>query len=478
MWHKEVRTPRERGSDDNSTMTSTHHTQTRRPLACIVLAAGKGTRMKSELPKVLHKVAGRSMVGHVVAAASALAPERIVVVVGPGMEDVAAEVAPHATVVQESQLGTADAVMAARPLVEGFDGDVLVVYGDTPLVTPATLSRMTEARDGASGDPAVVVLGMRPDDPGAYGRLIQGADGGLEAIVEYLDATEDQRAVTLCNAGLMAFDGRRLFALLDAIGNDNAKGEFYLTDAVAVARAAGHACRVVEASAEEVVGVNSRAELAAVERLMQHRLRAAAMAGGATLADPETVYFSHDTRLGRDVTVGQNVVFGPGVEVGDRVEIRPFCHLEEVRVASGALIGPYARLRPGADIGPDVHIGNFVEVKNARIDQGAKVNHLTYIGDASVGAKANIGAGTITCNYDGFFKSHTEIGAGAFIGSNSALVAPVTIGAGAIVGAGSVVTRDVPADALTVERSKQSVHEGWAAGFRTRRAAEKAARSK
>jgi bifunctional UDP-N-acetylglucosamine pyrophosphorylase/glucosamine-1-phosphate N-acetyltransferase len=458
------------------------HTDSSRPFACIILAAGKGTRMKSDRPKVLHEVAGRSMVDHVVAAASALAPELIVVVVGPGMDDVAAEVAPHATVVQQRQLGTADAVLAARPLLDGFAGDVVVAYGDTPLVTPATLSSMIEARGGQGGgsgdDPAVVVLGMRPAEPGAYGRLILGEDGGLEAIVEYLDATEEQRAVTLCNAGLMAFDGGRLFSLLDGIGSDNAKGEFYLTDAIAVARAAGHACRVVEGPAEEVIGVNSRAELAVVERLMQGRLRAAAMAGGATLADPETVYFSHDTRLGRDVTVGQNVVFGPGVEVGDRVEIRPFCHFERVRVASGAQIGPYARLRPGADIGPDAHIGNFVEIKNARIDQGAKVNHLTYIGDATVGAKANIGAGTITCNYDGFFKSHTEIGAGAFIGSNSALVAPVTIGAGAIVGAGSVVTRDVPAEALTVERAKQAVYEGWATSFRTRRAAEKAAKSK
>ena len=458
-------------------MTLTHHTETRRPLACIILAAGKGTRMKSDQPKVLNKVAGRSMVAHVVAAASMLAPEKIVVVIGPGMDSVAAEVAPHATVVQENQRGTGDAVMAARGLLEGFKGDVLVAYGDTPLVTAKTLGAMVQARSDAS-DPAVVVLGMRPPAPGAYGRLILGTDGGLDAIVEYLDASEEQRAVTLCNAGLMAFDGGRLFGLLDSIGSDNAKGEFYLTDAVAVARAAGHACRVVEADANEVVGVNSRAELAEVERLMQSRLRAAAMADGATLADPETVYFSHDTRLGRDVVVGQNVVFGPGVEVADRVEIKPFCHLEEVTVASGAVIGPFARLRPGAEIGPDAHIGNFVEIKNARIHEGAKVNHLTYIGDATVGAKANIGAGTITCNYDGFFKSHTEIGAGAFIGSNSSLVAPVTIGDGAIIGAGSVVTRDVPAASLAVSRGRQSIHEGWAASFRTRRAAEKAAKAR
>lgn len=458
-------------------MTLTHHTETRRPLACIILAAGKGTRMKSDRPKVLHKVAGRSMVAHVVAAASLLAPEKIVAVIGPGMESVAAEVAPHATVVQENQRGTGDAVMAARALLEGFDGDVLVAYGDTPLVTAKTLGAMVQARREAS-DPAVVVLGMRPAVPGAYGRLILGADGGLDAIVEYLDATEEQRAVTLCNAGLMAFDGARLFGLLDSIGSDNAKGEYYLTDAVAVARAAGHACRVVEAPADEVVGVNSRAELAEVELIMQRRLRTAAMAAGATLADPDTVYFSHDTRLGRDVLVGQNVVFGLGVDVADRVEIKPFCHLEEVTVSPGAIIGPFARLRPGAEIGPDAHIGNFVEIKNARVHEGAKVNHLTYIGDATVGAKANIGAGTITCNYDGFFKSHTEIGAGAFIGSNSSLVAPVTIGDGAIIGAGSVVTRDVPAASLAVARGRQSIYEGWAASFRTRRAAEKAAKGK
>jgi bifunctional UDP-N-acetylglucosamine pyrophosphorylase/glucosamine-1-phosphate N-acetyltransferase len=458
-------------------MTLTHHTETRRPLACIILAAGKGTRMKSDLPKVLHKVAGRSMVAHVVAAASLLAPEKIIAVIGPGMESVAAEVAPHATVVQENQRGTGDAVMAARALLDGFDGDVLVAYGDTPLVTDRTLGAMVQARREAS-DPAVVVLGMRPAAPGAYGRLILGAEGGLDAIVEYLDATEEQRAVTLCNAGLMAFDGARLFGLLDSIGSDNAKGEYYLTDAVAVARAAGHACRVVEAPADEVVGVNSRAELAEVELIMQRRLRAAAMAAGATLADPETVYFSHDTRLGRDVLVGQNVVFGLGVDIADKVEIKPFCHLEEVIVSPGAIIGPFARLRPGAEIGPDAHIGNFVEIKNARVHEGAKVNHLTYIGDATVGSKANIGAGTITCNYDGFFKSHTEIGAGAFIGSNSSLVAPVTIGEGAIIGAGSVVTRDVPAASLAVARGRQSIYEGWASSFRTRRAAEKAAKGK
>ncbi|HYD70817.1 bifunctional UDP-N-acetylglucosamine diphosphorylase/glucosamine-1-phosphate N-acetyltransferase GlmU [Azospirillum sp.] len=444
-----------------------------RPLACVILAAGKGTRMKSDLPKVLHRVAGRPMVGHVLAAVAELDPDHVVVVVGPGMDDVAAAVAPYPTAVQEQQRGTADAVRAAFGLLEGFNGDVLVLYGDTPLVTPETLRAMVNARRQA-GNPAVVVLGMRPDDPGAYGRLILNARGGLEKIVEYLDASEEERAVTLCNAGLMAFDGARMTGLINRIGNANAKGEFYLTDVVQIARTEGLPCAVVEGTPAEVIGVNSRAELAEVERIMQRRLRKAAMDNGATLIDPDSVFFSPDTRLGRDVVVGPNVVFGPGVTVADRVEIKPFCHLEQVSVASGAVIGPYARLRPGAEIGEDAHIGNFVEIKNARIEAGAKVNHLTYIGDARVGAKANIGAGTITCNYDGFGKYHTDIGAGAFIGSNSSLVAPVKVGDGAIVGAGSVVTTDVEGDAMAVARGRQQAYPGWAARFRERKRAEKA----
>jgi bifunctional UDP-N-acetylglucosamine pyrophosphorylase/glucosamine-1-phosphate N-acetyltransferase len=438
---------------------------TNRPLACVILAAGKGTRMKSDLPKVLHRVAGRPMVGHVLSAVQTLDPDHVVVVVGPGMEEVAAAVTPCPTAVQEEQLGTADAVRAAFGLLEGFTGDVIVLYGDTPLVTPETLRAMVAARRRAE-DPAVIVLGMRPENPGAYGRLILDSEGGLERIVEYLDASDAERAVTLCNAGLMAFDGSRMFELIGRIGNDNAKGEYYLTDVVQIARAEGMACAVVEAEPAEVVGVNSRAELAEVEKLLQRRLRLAAMAAGATLVDPDSVFFSADTRLGRDVVVGPNVVFGAGVTVGDRVEIRPFCHLEQVTIDSGAQIGPYARLRPGARIGADVHIGNFVEIKNATIEPGAKINHLTYVGDARVGAKANIGAGTITCNYDGFNKSHTDIGAGAFIGSNTALVAPVSVGDGAIVGAGSVVTANVEADALVVSRARQQSYSGWAARFR------------
>ncbi len=446
---------------------------THRPLACVILAAGKGSRMKSDLPKVLHRVAGRPMIGHVLAAVKALDPDHVVVVVGPGMDAVAEAVAPFPTAVQAEQRGTADAVRSAFGLLEGFTGDVVVLYGDTPLVTPDTLRAMVAARRQA-GDPAVVVLGMRPADPGAYGRLVLNPRGGLEKIVEYLDATEEERRVTLCNAGLMAFDGARMFDLVGRIGNTNAKGEYYLTDVVEIARGAGMGCAVVEAAPAEVVGVNSRAELADVEALMQRRLRRAAMDGGATLTDPDSVTFSVDTRLGRDVVVGPCVVFGPGVTVGDRVEIKPFSHLEQVRVEAGAQIGPFARLRPGAEIGPDAHIGNFVEVKNARIEAGAKVNHLTYIGDARVGAGANIGAGTITCNYDGFTKSLTDIGAGAFIGSNSSLVAPVTVGDGAIVGAGSVVTSDVEADALVVSRGRQQAYPGWARRFRERKRNEKA----
>ena len=449
---------------------------TDRKLACVVLAAGKGTRMKSDMPKVLHPIAGWPMVRHVLAAAEALAPERLVVVVGPGMEDVAKAVAPWPTAVQTNQRGTADAVKAALPALEGFDGDVLVVYGDTPLITADTLAAMAAALHGA-GDPAMVVLGMRPDDPAQYGRLVQTAGGSLEAIVEFADATAAQRAIGLCNGGLMAFRGAHLAGLLNAIGSDNAKGEFYLTDAVAVARGKGMACAVVEGSAQEVLGINSRAELAQAERQMQQRLRTRAMAEGATLIDPETVYFSMDTALGRDVVVHPQVIFGPGVTVGDRTEILGFCHFTGAKIAAGAVLGPFARLRPGAEIGADAHIGNFVEVKNTVIGEGAKANHLTYLGDTDVGARSNIGAGTITCNYDGFFKHRTEIGEEVFIGSNTALVAPVTVGDRANVGAGSVVSRDVEPDALAVERAEQRNVSGWARKYRAAKQAAKQRKS-
>jgi len=447
--------------------------------AAVVLAAGLGTRMKSRLPKVMHPVAGRPMVGHLIDRLAEFGAERTIFVVSPGMEQVGRFVAPAETVIQDPPLGTGHAVLAARAALAGFDGDVLVLFGDTPLLTESTMRAMADARH-AGGDPAVVVLGFRPDDPAEYGRLVTDADGTLHSIVEFRDANEAQRAIGLCNAGIMAIDGKRLFDLLDAVGNDNAKGEYYLTDIVAVARGKGWGCAVVETDdPAEVMGVNSRADLARAEAAMQDRLRAAAMANGATLTDPETVWFSFDTRLGRDVTVGPNVVFGPGVTVADGVEIRAFSHIEGATIAEGALIGPFARLRPGADIRRDVHIGNFVEIKEALIEEGAKANHLSYIGDSRVGPAANIGAGTITCNYDGFFKDRTDIGAGAFIGSNTALVAPVKVGDGAIVGAGSVITRDVAKDALAVTRAEQAERPGWAVKFRTRRqAAKDAARGK
>jgi len=402
-----------------------------------------------------------------------LAPERAVVVVAPGMEPVAASVAPVPTVVQREALGTGDAVKAALPVLGGFDGDVLVLYGDTPLVGAATMQRMLDRR-AAPDAPAVVVLGMRPAGPNEYGRLIAAPDGTLDAIVEWREADEAQRACVLCNSGVMAIDGTRLADLLRRLRPDNAKAEYYLTDIVALARSDGAVCAVVEGPVDELLGINSRAELAAAEAVVQQGLRAAAMAGGATLPMPETVYLCHDTRLGRDVTVGPFTVFGPGVTVADHVEIKGFCHIEGATVAAGAVVGPYARLRPGAAIGEEAHIGNFVEVKNAVVERGAKANHLSYIGDARVGAGANIGAGTITCNYDGFLKYRTDIGAGAFIGSNTALVAPVRIGDGAIVGAGSTVSRDVPADALALERSPVEERPGWAARFRQAKAREKA----
>jgi len=433
--------------------------------AAVVLAAGKGTRMKTELPKVLHKLAGRPMIAHVLANLAPLGCERIVVVVGPGMESVGGAVAPHATALQAEPLGTGHAVLAAWSALEGFAGDVLVVYGDCPFISSATIGKLIARRRAADG-PAVVVLGMRPADPAQYGRLVLGADGLLEAIVEYRDANAEQRAITLCNSGVMAIDGARLFGLLDRVGNANAKGEYYLTDIVAIARADGAACAVVEAPADELIGINSRAELAAAEAILQNRLRAQAMENGATLTDPQSVFLSYDTRLGRDVVVGPNVVFGPGVEVADGAEIKAFSHLEGAKVAGGAAIGPFARLRPGTVVGEKARIGNFVEAKNAQVGAGAKANHLTYLGDAVIGPGANVGAGTITANYDGFNKHKTEIGADVSIGSNTVLVAPVKVGRGAIVGAGSVITQSVSPDALALGRGRQTEKPGWAAKFR------------
>jgi bifunctional UDP-N-acetylglucosamine pyrophosphorylase/glucosamine-1-phosphate N-acetyltransferase len=444
-----------------------------RPLAVIILAAGQGTRMKSSLHKVLHPVAGRPMLLHLLASVGELAPERQVVVVGAGREQVEKAVAATGAIVavQDAQLGTGHAVAQAHDALAGFAGDVLILYGDVPLVSADTMRAMLD-RLSRGDEPRAVVLGFRPDDAAAYGRIIADGQGIIEKMVEYKDASEGERAVTLCNSGLMAVRSTDLFVLLDQIGNNNAAGEYYLPDIVMLP---GGASAVIETDAWEVAGVNSRIELAGVEAMWQARRRIEAMREGVTLIAPETVFFAHDTVLGRDVVVEPNVVFGPGVTVADDVTIHAFSHLEGASVASGAQVGPYARLRPGADIGPKAKVGNFVEIKKARLDEGAKVNHLSYIGDADVGAGANIGAGVITCNYDGYFKYRTEIGAGAFVGSNSALVAPASIGAGAIVGAGSVVTKPVEADALCLVRPEQVVRSGWAAAFRDRMKARKAA---
>ncbi len=437
-------------------------------LLTIVLAAGKGTRMKSAVPKVLHEVAGLSLVGHVLKLTDALAAGKRAVVVGPGMDDVRAEAlkrAPGSDVfVQHNQLGTADALLAAREAIAAHAGDVIVLYGDTPLITAPTLSAMRDALDTGSN---VVVLGFKAADPTGYGRLLTGAGGELQAIREEKEATPAERSVDLCNSGVLAFRCPDLLSILTRIGNNNAKGEFYLTDAVEIARQSGLKASVVVCPEQEVLGINSRDQLAVAEAIYQARARRSAMTEGATLIAPETVWFSHDTRLGRDITIEPNVFFGPGVTIEDGVVINANCHIVGTHIRAGARIGPFARLRPGADIGNDVHVGNFVEVKNVVMEAGAKANHLAYVGDGRVGAGANIGAGTIFCNYDGFNKHHTDIGAGAFIGSNSALVAPVKIGAGAYVGSGSVITKDVPAGALALERNDQRVIEGWAEKFRT-----------
>ena len=440
--------------------------------AVVILAAGLGTRMKSSLPKVMHPLAGRPMIKHLLHAIEGLAPQQACVVIGAEMEAVARAVAPYPTVVQTERLGTGHAVLAAEPVLAGFPGDVLIVYGDTPLISAATMQRMLDVKR-AQPRPAVVVLGFRPEDPGAYGRLVVDGAGRLQAIVEAKDAAPEQLKIGLCNAGMMVVDGRHLFGFLRALGNANAKGEYYLTDVVTLARAQQLECRVAEGDERELIGINSRADLARAEAFLQETLRQQAMAEGATLIDPATVYFSADTRLGRDVSIGPSVFFGPGVSVGDGVEIRAFCHIEGAVIGDGAIVGPFSRLRPGAVVAAQAHVGNFVEIKNATVEQGAKVNHLTYIGDARIGARANVGAGTITCNYDGYAKGFTDIGEGAFIGSNSSLVAPVKIGAGAIIGAGSVIARDVEADALALTRGPHMEKKNWGRAFRDRKDEEK-----
>ena len=445
---------------------------TTRPIAAIILAAGKGTRMKSDLHKVLHPIAGQPMLHHLLASVDALAPARKVVVVGAGRDQLAAALDATATLaVQEPQLGTGHAVQQAAAALRDFAGDVLILYGDVPLVRTATMQRMLD-RLHADDAPAIVVLGFEPDDMLRYGRVITDGDR-ITKMVEHNDATEAERAVRLCNSGLMAVRAADLFALLARVGNENAAGEYYLVDIVNIAANDGRASAVVITDPYEVTGVNSRAELAALETQWQSRRRAQAMADGATLIAPDTVWFAYDTVIGRDVLIEPNVFFGPGVTVADGVTIRANCHIEGTVIGRGAEVGPFARLRPGTVLGDKAKIGNFVETKKAVLGAGAKANHLTYLGDAQVGSGANVGAGTITCNYDGFFKYQTVIGDGAFIGSNTALVAPVTIGAGAIVGAGSVITADVEADALALARGAQSAKSGWAKRFRDVMAAKK-----
>ncbi len=445
------------------------------PLAAVILAAGKGTRMRSDTHKVLHPIAGRAMLHHLLDAVDALGAEKRVMVVGSHRDQVEAAVAGRgvALAVQDPQLGTAHAVQQAEDALRGFDGDVVILAGDVPLVPAATLRRMLDRLHGEDA-PTVVVLASRPADPRSYGRIIATPEGIIEKMIEYKDANSEERRVDLCNSALMAVRARDLWPLLARVGNDNVQGEYYLPDVVMLALADGRRSAVVETAAWEVEGVNSRAELAVMEADWQGRRRSAAMDAGATLVAPETVWFAHDTELGRDVLVEPNVFFGPGVRVADGATIRAFCHLEGASLAAGVEVGPYARLRPGTELGENAKVGNFVETKKARLGPAAKANHLTYLGDADVGAGANVGAGTITCNYDGFFKHRTTIGAGAFIGSNSALVAPVTVGDGAMVGAGSVVTADVEPGALALARGRQEARPGWAERFRAAMKARKA----
>lgn len=439
-------------------------------VAAIVLAAGKGTRMKSGLHKVLHPIAGKPMINHLLDQVAFFAPERQVVVVGAQREQLEAALPQVSIAVQEPQLGTGHAVLCAREALAGFNGHVLILYGDVPMVTHATMLRMIDA---LAGDAVISVLAFTPADAGAYGRIALNADGSIAKMVEFKDASAAERGLTLCNSGMMAVKSAHLFALLDQVTNDNAQAEYYLPDIVMLAAKAGQRSVIVEADEAEVAGVNSRAELAQMEAAWQQRRRVQAMADGVTLHDPATVYFSHDTAIANDVVIEPNVFFGVGVSVASGAIIHGFSHLEGCTVGAHAQIGPFARLRPGAELHATVKIGNFVEVKKSVMEAGAKANHLSYIGDAHIGAGANIGAGTITCNYDGYFKYKTVIGAGAFIGSNSSLVAPVTIGKNAIVAAGSAVTKDVADGELCLVRPEHLAKPGWATRFHAVMAAKK-----
>ena len=447
------------------------------PLAIVVLAAGKGTRMRSDIAKVLHRAAGRTLLGHVLCAAAAVSPARAIVVTGPDMPEVGKEAArfmPNARLaIQAQRQGTAHAVSMAQEGLKGFKGTVLVLYGDVPLIRSETIAALAKA---VTSDTPLAVLGFRAANPTGYGRLIRDRAGRLIAIREELDTSVEERRIDLCNSGFIAVESDLLWRLLPRIKNDNAKHEYYLTDLVDLTVQEGRGIALAECPETEVHGVNTRAQLAQVEALLQRSYRKTAMEGGATLVAPETVFFSADTKIGKDVVIEPNVMIGPQVTIGDNVTILAFSHLEGATIAAGARIGPFARLRPGAQIGRDAHIGNFVEVKKATIGEGAKANHLTYVGDASVGANTNIGAGTITCNYDGYEKHLTEIGSDVFVGSNSALVAPVKIGDGANIAAGSVITKDVPADALAVARGRQETKSGWAKAYRAKKKAKKAAK--
>jgi bifunctional UDP-N-acetylglucosamine pyrophosphorylase/glucosamine-1-phosphate N-acetyltransferase len=434
--------------------------------AGIILAAGAGTRMKSQLPKVLHKLAGLPLLGHVVAALKGAGVEPLVVVTSPAEEAVRAYAASLGceSVVQERQLGTGHAALAAKEALADFDGTLVIANGDMPLITPETVQEVlkAEARTG------LAILAFETANPGQYGRVLLTPDGFLSRIVEYKDASAAERAITLCNAGLYAARAASFFRWAATLNNNNAQAEYYLTDVPAVARAEGIACAFALGDEVSVLGVNSRAELAEAEAKFQVRMRTRLLADGVGMTAPETVFFAHDTAAEADVEIEPFVVFGPGVVLRSGARIRSHSHLEGAEVLSGAIVGPFARLRPGARIGDNAHIGNFVEVKNTVIGSGAKANHLSYLGDALVGANANIGAGTITCNYDGFTKAVTEIGAGAFIGSDTALVAPVKVGAGAITAAGSVITKDVAPDALAIARGVLTEKPGWAKEFRAR----------
>lgn len=440
-----------------------------RSFAVIILAAGQGTRMRSDTHKVLHPIASQPLLLHLLDRVDALGADEKVVVLGKGREQVEEAIAARdvAIAFQAEQKGTGHAVQQAAAALADYDGPVLILYGDTPFVEIDTLRRMLDRLDG-DDRPGVVVLASSPDDPLKYGRIILGQGDRIAKMVEYKDATEDERAARLCNSGMMAVRSPDLFRWLEKVGNDNAAREYYLPDIVNIAAAEGRNAVVIEGDPYEAAGVNSRAELAHLELQWQRRRREQALIDGATLIDPESVWFAYDTKLGRDVTVEPHVVFGPGVQIADGATIHAFSHIEGATIGAKASIGPFARIRPGTRLAEKTRVGNFVELKKAEIGEGAKVNHLSYVGDASVGAKTNIGAGTITCNYDGFSKYGTVIGAGAFIGSNTALVAPVTIGDGAIVGAGSVITKDVEADSLAIERNEQKGIAGWARRFRER----------